>query len=405
MKESFHRYLSFKNQYKDFIIIHPIMTGGIVPETVQKKLAEEGWLNAGYSVCFDCLEGRSSFISKPPVRGFLHDVADFFGGDVAEHTFGCRAAQFVVFKAISDYITAEGAKEYDKTVVVDPLCHYTTVMAAEANGFKIVEPPHSGYPEYKVDPQDFIDRIEAVRKSTRKLPGLIVLTHVEPYYGNVNPAKDVGKIAKEYDIPYMVNVAYSGGVMPLRMKDFMADFLTLSAHKSMASLGPLGFLLTSYEWSKKVFRVSTAKPDWSGRTFDKKIVNIFGCSVGGLPLISAMYSFPYVVERIKKWEEEEAKIRWFIKEMEKIEGIMLLGERPHKHHLLHFETPIFWEISKSHKRRGFFLAEEMINRGIVGLHRGLSKHVKLSIYGLSWNEIRAVRDAIYSIVEKYKKNL
>ncbi|MEM2111524.1 MAG: hypothetical protein QXX08_06570, partial [Candidatus Bathyarchaeia archaeon] len=83
--------------------------------------------------------------------------------------------------------------------------------------------------------------------------------------------------------------------------------------------------------------------------------------------------------------------------------IMLLGERPHNHHLLHFETPIFWEISKHHRRRGFFLAEEMQDKGIIGLHKGLSKHVKFSLYGLEWDEIRKVRDAFFDIFDRYVK--
>jgi len=82
---------------------------------------------------------------------------------------------------------------------------------------------------------------------------------------------------------------------------------------------------------------------------------------------------------------------------------MLIGERPHRHHLLHFETPIFWEISKHHKRKGFFLADGMVQKGVVGLHRGLSKHVKLSTYGLSWEEVKKVRDAFYEIAEKHAK--
>ena len=143
------------------------------------------------------------------------------------------------------------------------------------------------------------------------------------------------------------------------------------------------------------------KLDWTGRTFGKKIVNIFGCSIGGLPLISAMYSFPYVTERVRKWEDELEKARWFSSEIEKIGNIMLVGERPHNHHLVHFETPIFWEISKHHKRKGFFLAEDMIKRGIVGLHRGLSKHIKISLYGLSWEEVKKVRDTFYDIAQKY----
>jgi len=399
--KSLQKYRQMRNRYKDALIIHPIMTGGIVPKEAWEKLVEERWVRIGYTICFDCLKGRSSLISKPPIRSFLEDVAKFFGGDRAEHTFGCRAAQFAVMKAISDYVDREGSEEYAKIVLADPLCHYTTVIAAEINNLRVVEPPHSGYPEYKVRAEDFQTTIEEIKRETGKLPGLVAVTHVEPYHGNLNPVKEVGKLCEEYEIPYMVNAAYTAGVMPVNMKDFNADFLTVSAHKSMASLGPLGFLITNYEWNEKVFEVSKAVLKWSGRTFRNKILSIFGCSVGGVPLISAMYSFPHVVERVRRWEEEVNKARWFIREMENLGDIMLLGERPHRHHLLHFETPIFWEISKRHKRRGFFLADDMIKKGIVGLYRGLSKHIKLSLYGLEWDEIKRVRDSFYEIVERY----
>jgi len=45
----------------------------------------------------------------------------------------------------------------------------------------------------------------------------------------------------------------------------------------------------------------------------------------------------------------------------------------------------------------------MIKKGIVGLHRGISKYVKLSVYGLEWDEVRKVRDALFEIVEEYTK--
>jgi len=304
-------------------------------------------------------------------------------------------------KTISDHLDGEGSRDYARVIVADPLCHYTTVMAAEMNGFRVVEPPHAGSPNYTVQAEGFATRIEEVKRETGKLPALLVVTHAEPYHGNLNPVREVGSIAEQYGIPYMVNAAYTAGVMPVDMKEMKADFLTVSAHKSMASLGPLGFLVTSNGWSKKAFRGSTTVTSWSGRSFGNKLVNLFGCGVGGTPLISAMLSFPYVVERVKGWEGEVAKACWLIEEMEKLDGVRLIGERPHRHHLLHFDTPIFYEISQHHRRRGFFLAEEMEKRGITGLHRGLSRHIKLSTYGLSWDQVKQVRDAFKEITERY----
>jgi Sep-tRNA:Cys-tRNA synthetase len=222
-------------RYKKKIIINPLMRGGIVPADVQKTLFEEGWTEIGYNVCFDCIEGRSGLISKPNIKNFLNEVARFFGGDVAEHTFGCRGAQFAVMNTIRARMEEEKTSEY---VIADPNSHYSTNIAAEMCSLKVVEPPHSGYPEYKVSAESFTEKIEEVRTEHGE-PALIALTHADPYYGNIAPVEEVGKIAEENEIPFMVNAAYTGGVMPINMKTMKADFLTLSAHKSMASIGPL----------------------------------------------------------------------------------------------------------------------------------------------------------------------
>ena len=395
-------YGSVRNRYREAVIVNPLMTGGLLPSDVQERMIENGWLSVGYSVCFDCITGQSSLITKPPIRDFLADVAEFLGGEIAYHTFGCRAAQFAVMKTISDYLRSNENRKHAGIVLTDSLCHYTTVIAAELSGLRIEEAPNTGSPEYKVSAESFQRKIEEIKNRTGKLPCLIAVTHVDPYHGNLNPAEEIGKLAEEYGIPYMVNAAYTAGIMPLSMKDLHADFLTASAHKSMASLAPLGFLVMLNEWSARLLKLTIGK-----KTLESKVKNkipaLFGCSIGGAPLISAMYSFQHVVDRVKRWNEELEKTRWFIREIERLDGVSLIGERPHNHHLMHFETPIFWEISNHHKRRGFFLAEEMTKRGIVGLQRGMSRHIKLSIYGLEWECVKRVKDAFFEIAEKYIK--
>ena len=299
------RYSALRNQYRDAVIINPLMTGGLLPRDVQERMIEDGWLSIGYSVCFDCIKGQSSMITKPPIRDFLADIAEFLGGEAAYHTFGCRAAQFAVMRTISDYLRSNGDKEYTDIVLADSLCHYTTIIAAELAGLKIEEVPNSGSPEYKVSAESFQRKIEEIKNRTGRLPGLIAVTHVEPYHGNMNPAKEIGSLAEEYGIPYMVNAAYTAGVMPLNMRDLHADFLTVSAHKSMASLAPLGFLVTRCEWTHRLLK--PLRTEWSGRTFKNKIPALFGCSIGGAPLISAIYSFRHVVDRTKRWDEELEK--------------------------------------------------------------------------------------------------
>ncbi len=387
--------MEFRNPYANHIIINALMRGGILPEDVCEKLSE--WVPVGYNTCFDCLEGRSSLCNSPPIKKHLQDIVSFFGGDAAEHTFGARGAQFAVMRTISEFVSEND--DYCSTIIIDPNSHYSTNIAAEMCGLKTTEPPHSGYPEYLYEPKDFQKKIKEIKESEGRLPGLVVVTHVDPYYGNLAPVEEIGKICEDYEVPMMVNAAYTGGVIPINIRQLKADFITLSAHKSMMSVGPLGYVVTTHKWSKKLFATSEAKPAWSGRRFGKKIPNIFGCSIGGLPLISSMLSFDYVKERVQHWDEELAKINRFVDDMEEIGDIMLLGQRPHNHHLLHFETLRFWEVSKHHRKKGFFLAEGLIERGIVGLHRGMSKHIKMSVYGLSEMEVDKVKESFYEIAK------
>lgn len=386
-----------QNKYRDSTIINPLMRGGMIHEDVREALCND-WLRTGYEICHDCLEGRSGLIKNPPISDFLTEVARFFGGDASEHTFGCRAAQYTVLHSIASNLDG-------KTVIADSTCHYTTMIAAEMCGLKVEEVPHSGYPEYAIRPEDYLAKIEEVKNETGQDPALVIATHADPYYGNVIDVEGVGKICSQFEVPFMVNAAYTGGVMPISMKKMNIDFLTLSAHKSMASLSPLGYVVTSYEHSKKVFETSKIRPQWSGRLFGKKVPNIFGCSVGGQPLISSMMSFPHVKERVKNWDEELKKTREFADRMESECDMVLMGDVPHNHHLLHFETPLFWDISKVHKKRGFFLASEMNRRGISGLHRGMTKHIKMSVYDLSEDEVEKVVEAFVEVADKGRRML
>lgn len=385
------------NPYKDHITINALMRGGILPPEIKEKLFEQ-WGDLGYVACYDCLEGRSSLCSKPPIRKFLNKVAAFFGGDAAEHTFGCRAAQFAAVRAVREFCDAEG--NCADIIITDPNSHYSTNIAAEMNKFRTVEFPHDGYPSYTYPAEAYEEQIEKVKSDTGKPPALAVVTHADPYYGNIAPVEEIGQVCQNNGVPLMVNAAYTGGVMPVNMKKIGASFLTLSAHKSMMSLAPLGYVVTTYEWADRLFSTSRTVGSWTGRSFGKKIPNIFGCSIGGLPLISGMYSFPYVKNRIKNWEEELKKTNEFVEQMEDIGDIMLLGQRPHRHHLLHFETPRLWEVSKDTREKGFYIAKFMIDNGIVGLHRGMSKHIKLSVYGLTDDERVKVRDVFYELAGK-----
>ncbi|MEM2667282.1 MAG: hypothetical protein QXE60_00765, partial [Candidatus Methanomethylicaceae archaeon] len=149
----------------------------------------------------------------------------------------------------------------------------------------------------------------------------------------------------------------------------------------------------------------TAKPkikgDLTNRSFEVKELALLGCTVMGAPLMTLMASFPHIVERVEKWDEEVNKARYIVNELEKIEGFKQLGVKPKMHTLIHMESESFYKVSLNHKRKGYFLYEELKERKIVGIQPGLTKHFKFNIYGLSWNQIKYLRDAFFEIAEKY----
>jgi Sep-tRNA:Cys-tRNA synthetase len=65
------------------------------------------------------------------------------------------------------------------------------------------------------------------------------------------------------------------------------------------------------------------------------------------------------------------------------------------------ESDGLYKISETHKRRGFFLYDELRERKIVGIQAGLTKHFKLNTYGLSLEKVKTVANAFKEIAEKY----
>jgi Sep-tRNA:Cys-tRNA synthetase len=375
---------------EDWINVHPIQRGGILPKETRETLLS---FADGYSVCDYCIEGRVDLIKKPPIADFAGDVAKFLNMDEVRFTSGARHAQWMVLKSIT--------KPGD-TIIIDSLAHYTTYMAAELNDLNIVEIPHSGYPEFRINVEDYATKIEEVKSQTGKLPAAIFLTHVDYRYGNLADAEAAGKIAEKYDVPFILNAAYSAGVMPVDGKKLRADFLTASGHKSWAASGPIGILATTYEFSEKTFRTSTIRGPWSGRAFSKKETCSFGCPpVFGAPIITLMASFPHVVERVKHWDEEVEKARWLVGELERIKDFRQLGERPRRHTLMSFETLSFHRVAKNLPGKGFFLHRELKKRKITGIQPGLTKIIKLNTYGLSKDQIKRVAEAFHEIAREH----
>jgi len=370
------------------INIHPIQRGGILTREAREVLLE--WAD-GYSVCDVCVKGRVDLLKTPPIENLKHDVAEFLNMDEVRFSAGARHAMFAIMRAFS---------ENGGTIVLDSLAHYTSYIAAELSGLNIVEVPSTGYPEYDILPESYAQTFERVREETGSNPVLALLTHVDYRYGNVADAVAVGKICEEYGIPFILNAAYSAGVMPVDGKRCKAAFVVGSGHKSWAATAPIGVLAMAEEFMGSVLSTSKIK-DMTEKVSPQKELGLFGCSpVYGLPVITLMASFPAVVERVKHWDDEVRKSRYFVKEMEKIMGLRQIGRRPTEHTLNAIETPPFYEVSKTHKKKGYFLYKALKNKGVAGLQPGLTKSIKVNTYGLTDEETEKVVQAFKEIARE-----
>ncbi|HCO23155.1 MAG: aminotransferase [Gimesia sp.] len=82
-----------------------------------------------------------------------------------------------------------------------------------------------------VEPTAFRD---ALQKNTR----LMILNHASNVTGTIQPVNEVGEIARQADVLFLVDAAQTAGHLPLDMSSMPVDFLACPGHKGL--LGPLG---------------------------------------------------------------------------------------------------------------------------------------------------------------------
>ena len=371
------------------INIQPIQAAGRLTPEARKALAVWG---DGYSVCDACRTPfRLDKISKPPLAQFHEDLARFVGMDQARVVPGARRG----FQAVASSLV----KKSD-WVLLSSLGHYTEYIAVEEAGGAVHEIPAN---EARIVTADAAaERLDTLVRELGRPPALVMCDHFDYQNANEHDVAGIAKLAHQYDAPFLYNGAYTVGVMPVDGKAIGADFVVGSGHKSMASPAPSGVLAATDEYADCVFRTTRIEGDLTGRTFGLKEVEMLGCTLMGGTVVAMMASFPAVRERTRHWDEEVKKSNFFVDRLLAIEGSACLSEYPRKHALSKVDTSgSFDTVARTHKRRGYFLSDELSKRGIVGVFAGATRAWKLSTYGLSWRRVEYLADAYDEIAGKY----
>ena len=382
--------IDVRSREEQYINIHPIQAAGRLTTEARKAIISYG---DGYSTCDACRKPfRLDKISKPGIAEFHAELAKWLNMDQARVVPGARRG----FQAVAGTIVDKG-----DSVIVSALAHYTEFLAVENAGGVVKEVPLNAV--NIVTGEATAQKIEEVKRETGKLPVLVMIDHFDYQFANEHEISEIGKVAHQYDIPFLYNGAYTVGVQPVDGKKIGADFVVGSGHKSMASVAPSGVLAMTDEWAPKALRTTAMVGDLTKRKFGIKEVELLGCTLMGGTLLSMMASFPTVKERVLHWDEQVKRSNYFIDRLMKISGSRVLSEYPRKHTLTKIDTTgSFDTVAKTHKRKGFYFSDELSSRGIVGEFAGATRTWKLNTYGLNEKQVRYLADAFTEIAEKYE---
>lgn len=79
---------------------------------------------------------------------------------------------------------------------------------------------------------------EDVQESIKENTKLIIFTHASNVLGTIQPIREIGKIAKNHNIPFLVDAAQTAGAYPIDIQRDNISLLAFTGHKSL--LGPMG---------------------------------------------------------------------------------------------------------------------------------------------------------------------
>jgi cysteine desulfurase family protein len=169
-----------------------------------------------------------------------------------------------------------------------------------------------------------------IRKAIRPNTKLIAITHVSNVTGTVQPIREIGRIAREHGVPFVVDAAQSAGHVPIDLQADFIDLLAAPGHKAL--LGPLGtgflYLRPGMEKIVRTLREGgtgsisedDCQPDFLPDKYEPgshNAIGIIGLSEG------VQYIVDQTVEKLASHDLD--LVRTFLEGVSNIEGLTYFG--------------------------------------------------------------------------------
>ncbi len=189
------------------------------------------------------------------------------------------------------------------------------------------------------DPTTGLVDPDAVRQAIRPHTCLIAVVHGSNVTGTLQPIDAIGRIAREHDVPFLVDAAQSVGHVPVDVQRDQIDLLAFPGHKGL--LGPLGTgalyirpgieqrMRTTREGGTGSISEQDVQPEFMPDRFEPGSHNAIG-------IIGLSEGVKWILDRgvDQLWQHEQSLIRTMIEALDDTEGLPGLhyyGPRGVKH--------------------------------------------------------------------------
>lgn len=259
---------------------------------------------------------KSSLAASEAVYNVREKANEFFGGYGSENvvfTANCTHALNFVIKGVLNKGEHAVVSDLEHNAVMRPLKYVTdNISLAEVS---------------LTDDDETVDNYRKLIKDDTKL---VISTAASNVAGKTLPLKRIGQLCKERGIPFLVDGAQGGGVLPVNMSEMNIDYLCIAPHKGLYAPMSNGILLAKTAPGKTVIEggngadsLSLTQTAVMPQGFESGTVSVPSiCGIG------AGIDFVNRIGRQKIYEWEAELINYLYDNLSAVDNVILYAPKP-----------------------------------------------------------------------------